>query len=165
MLSTGISDCFQVQPRILADERGRFVKVFHNEAFIELGLKTYFIEEYYSCSRFRVVRGLQFQSPPVDHIKIIYCVEGEVLDVVPYIRVDSPSYGFYVKSEKTTLVYKVSSVHCPQHDNGILWSSANINWPNNKPLLSDRDLSLLRRDSLSIHFNINQRVFLIGWHE
>jgi len=177
LLSTGITDCFQVQPRIFEDERGRFVKVFHNEAFSELGLETNFVEEYYSCSRFGVVRGLHFQSPPVDHAKIIYCVEGEVFDVVLDIRIGSPTYGenfkctlsahlgnyiyvpkglahgFCVTSEKATLVYKVSSIHFPQHDNGILWNSADINWPKNKHILSDRDLSLPRlKDFVSPFF-------------
>ena len=52
------------------------------------------------------------------------------------------AHGFCVTSEKATLVYKVSSVYSPQHDTGILWNSANIDWPTNTPLLSDRDLSL-----------------------
>ncbi len=165
---SGIPDCFQVQPRIFADVRGRFVKVFHKEAFIELGLATDFVEEYYSSSNFGVVRGLHFQAPPVDHVKLIYCVQGEVFDVVLDLRVGSPTYGkistftlgadlgnylyvpkglahgFCVTSEKATLVYKVSSVYSPQHDTGILWNSANIDWPTNTPLLSDRDLSLPR---------------------
>jgi dTDP-4-dehydrorhamnose 3,5-epimerase len=165
---SGIPDCFQVQPRIFSDDRGRFVKVFHKEDFSALGLVTDFDEEYYSSSHFGVIRGLHFQSPPVDHVKLIYCVQGEVFDVVLDLRVGSPTYGktstftlgaelgnylyvpkglahgFCVTSEKATLVYKVSSIHSPQHDTGILWNSANIDWPTNTPQLSDRDMSLPR---------------------
>lgn len=165
---SGIPDCFEVQPRIFSDARGRFVKVFHKENFRELGLATNFVEEYYSSSHFGVIRGLHFQSPPVDHVKLIYCVQGEVFDVVLDLRVGSPTYGktytctlgaelgnylyvpkglahgFCVTSEKATLIYKVSSVYSPLHDTGILWNSANINWPTDRPQLSDRDMNLPR---------------------
>jgi dTDP-4-dehydrorhamnose 3,5-epimerase len=42
-------------------------------------------------------------------------------------------------SEPATLVYKVSSVHAPTHDQGILWSSIPLDWPVSKPIVSDRD--------------------------
>ena len=162
---TGISGCFQIQPNILSDVRGRFIKIFHKNTFIKLGLNTDFVEEYYSNSHLGVLRGLHFQNPPVEHIKLVYCVQGEVFDVLLDLRVGSPTYGktakvtlnadlgnylyipkglahgFCVTSDKATLVYKVSTVYSPKHDSGILWNSVNIDWPTKSPLLSSRDLS------------------------
>ena len=145
--------CFEIQPRVFDDARGRFVKCFHKDAFAELGLHTDFAEEYYSHSRRGVVRGMHFQVPPAEHVKLVYCVQGEVFDVVLDLRVGSPTYGktatfrlsavqgnllyipkglahgFCVTSEVATLIYKVSTVHAPQQDSGVLWSSLDVDWP------------------------------------
>jgi dTDP-4-dehydrorhamnose 3,5-epimerase len=45
---TRLRGCVEVQPRVFEDERGRFVKVFHEDEFRKLCLETYFKEEYYS---------------------------------------------------------------------------------------------------------------------
>ena len=160
---TEIPGCYEIQPRVVDDARGRFVKVFHRHAFAELGLEVDFAEEYYSVSRQRVIRGMHFQTPPIDHAKMVYCVHGEVFDAVIDLRLGSPTYqqtatfnlsaeqgnyiyipkglahGFCVTSDSATLVYKVSTVYSPEHDAGILWSSVGITWPTENPVMSDRD--------------------------
>lgn len=158
-----IPGCFELQPRVFDDERGRFVKVFHKDAFADQDLQTGFAEEYYSVSRRDVIRGLHFQTPPMDHVKLVYCVQGEVLDVVLDLRVGSPAFGklatftlcaskgnlvylpkgmahgFCVLSDEATLVYKVSSVYSAEHDCGVLWNSVDLDWPTANPILSERD--------------------------
>lgn len=145
------------------DARGRFVKVFHRQAFAAAGLNTEYPEEFYSVSHRGVIRGLHFQSPPMDHVKLVYCVAGEVQDAVLDLRQGSPTYGchalielsaqvgnmvyipkglahgFCTLSETATLVYKVSSAYSPEHDCGVLWNSAGIPWSVTDPILSDRD--------------------------
>jgi dTDP-4-dehydrorhamnose 3,5-epimerase len=161
-----IPGCYEVQPRAVDDLRGRFVKVFHIEAFAELGLEARFAEDYYSISRKGVIRGMHFQTPPADHVKMVYCVQGEVFDVVLDLRVGSPTYGqvasfqltaekanliyvprglahgFCAVSDVATLIYKVSTLYSPEHDSGVLWSSIGIDWPPGSPVLSGRDQSL-----------------------
>lgn len=160
-----LAGCVELQPRVMDDARGRFVKVFHEEAFAQAGLATAFAEEYYSVSRQGVIRGLHFQLPPMDHVKMVYCVAGEVLDAVLDLRLGSPTYGevalfslsaekansiyipkgmahgFCALSPEAVMVYKVGSVYAPAHDAGILWSSAGIDWPVAQPILSERDTS------------------------
>ncbi len=160
---TAIQGCYEIQPRVIDDLRGRFVKVFHKAAFAERQLETDFVEEYYSHSRKGVIRGLHFQTPPYDHVKMVYCVCGEVFDVVLDLRVGSPTYGkaasfclsaekgnylyipkglahgFCVTSELATLTYKVSTVYVPENDAGLLWSSVDIEWPADAPIVSNRD--------------------------
>ena len=41
------------------------------DEFRSLGLPTSFAEEYFSVSRRGVLRGLHFQTPPMDHEKIV----------------------------------------------------------------------------------------------
>lgn len=160
---TSLPGCYEIIPKIFQDQRGSFVKTFHAEIFENYQLNTQFTEEYYSISHQNVLRGLHFQLPPKDHIKMVYCVLGEVLDVVVDLRVGSPTYsqfatftvsaekaniiyipqglahGFYVTSEQAIMMYKVSTVYAPDQDTGILWNSVNIPWPTSEPILSPRD--------------------------
>lgn len=158
-----LAGCFELQPKVFDDVRGRFVKVFHEQAFAAQGLETNFAEEYYSVSHRNVVRGLHFQLPPMDHVKMVYCVQGEVLDAVVDLRVGSPTYGQYAlfelnatkansiyipkgmahgfcaRSNQAIMVYKVSTIYSPAHDAGVLWNSVGIQWPTNEAILSARD--------------------------
>lgn len=162
---TKLPGCFEVQPRIFDDERGRFVKVFHQEEFMRLGLETKFKEEYYSHSQRGVIRGMHFQLPPSDHVKLVYCVQGEVQDVILDLRIGSPAFGqfdtvklsaeqgnylyipkglahgFCTTSTFATVVYKVSTLYDPKHDSGVLWNSFGFEWPTLEPVMSTRDTS------------------------
>lgn len=157
--------CFELQPKVFDDVRGRFVKVFHEQAFADKGLETNFAEEYYSVSHKNVIRGMHFQLPPMDHVKMVYCIQGEVLDAVVDLRVGSPTYGEYTlfelsaakansiyipkgmahgfcaMSDQAVMVYKVSTIYSPEHDAGLLWNSVGIAWPTNDAILSARDQS------------------------
>jgi dTDP-4-dehydrorhamnose 3,5-epimerase len=160
-----LAGCFEVQPKVMEDVRGRFVKVFHEEAFAAHGLDTNFAEEYYSVSHKEVIRGMHFQLPPLDHVKMAYCIQGEVLDAVVDLRVGSSTYGQYALfelsaaransvyipkgmahgfcalSDEAIMVYKVGTVYSPAHDAGVLWNSMGIPWPIKQPCISDRDTS------------------------
>ena len=165
--ATNIPGCYEVQPNIMDDNRGRFVKVFHADWFTEHEMATDFREEYYSHSQLGVVRGMHIQTPPADHVKLVYCVAGEVFDVLLDLRIGSPTFlqaqsfvlsaargnylyipkgvahGFCVTSATATLVYKVTATYQPMHDTGVLWSSVDMDWPTATPIISERDLSFL----------------------
>ena len=49
------------------------------------------------------------------------------------------AHGFYTISEGSTMVYKVSTVHAPNNDEGILWNSFGMKWPDESPVISERD--------------------------
>jgi len=168
IVPTPIPGCLQLLPDVLRDERGSFVKTFHQDVFRENGLATDFAEEYYSVSYKRVLRGLHFQRPPKDHVKLVYCVTGTVLDAVLDLRLGSPTYGehaaielsaekgnllyipkglahgFYTKSDLAVMLYKVTTVYAPEHDTGVLWNSAGIQWADEEPILSSRDRGFLK---------------------
>lgn len=162
-VSSIIPGCLEIRPRIFGDQRGRFVKTFHKMFFAERGLNIHWPEEYYSVSKQGVLRGFHFQLPPHDHEKLVYCTAGEVLDAVVDLRVGSPTYGkhatfrlsaesanliyiprglahgFLTLSNSATMMYKVASVYAPLHEAGILWNSAEVDWPVSTPILSERD--------------------------
>jgi dTDP-4-dehydrorhamnose 3,5-epimerase len=82
-----------VQPFFAKDECGTFVKIYHEERFTEWGLPTIWCEEFYSSSRKGVIREIHFQTPPHDHEKIVYCMQGRVLGMVLDMRSASSTYN------------------------------------------------------------------------
>jgi dTDP-4-dehydrorhamnose 3,5-epimerase len=162
-----IPGCYEITPPAFKDRRGLFVKTFHEELFAARGLNTTFTEEFYSVSHQGVLRGLHFQLPPKDLIKLVYAVSGAAFDVLVDLRVGSPTYGrydtcelsdekanmvyvpsgvahgFYARSSQVIMIYKVSAVHSPEYDSGIYWNSLDIPWPDRNPLLSERDGNLI----------------------
>ncbi|WPL10440.1 dTDP-4-dehydrorhamnose 3,5-epimerase [Thiorhodovibrio litoralis] len=163
LIETMLPDCYELQPRVLSDVRGCFVKTFQQNWFEDLGLSTHWAEQYYSVSQHGVLRGLHFQLPPHDHAKLVYCAAGEVMDVALDLRKGSPTlgqhicltlnaakgnmiylapglaHGFFTLSESATLIYNVTSVYVPSHDTGIRWDSFGVPWPEQDPQMSDRD--------------------------
>ena len=163
LVPTALEGCDQVSPFFAKDERGTFVKTFHAELFSALGLPIDWREEYYSSSRKGVIRGMHFQTPPHHHEKLVYCIQGQVLDVVVDLRMGSPTHGrhiavkldaargqglmipkgmahgFLALTENVMMAYKVTTVYTPENDAGIRWDSFGFDWGVDKPILSIRD--------------------------
>lgn len=162
--------CVEVHPPVFGDHRGVFAKLFQDTLFRELGLETEFPE--WACSRSAkgVVRGLHFQIPPAAQDKLVYCLSGEMLDVVVDLRKASPTYGrfetfvlddrdfravfvpkgfahgFAAMSDVAVVSYLMSAEYSPEHDSGIRWDSLPIPWPFTDPILSDKDRTLVPFD-------------------
>jgi dTDP-4-dehydrorhamnose 3,5-epimerase/CDP-3, 6-dideoxy-D-glycero-D-glycero-4-hexulose-5-epimerase len=146
------------------DSRGCFVKTYSRLLFDANGAAFDMYEEFYSFSHKNVVRGMHFQLPPHDHVKIVSCLAGAVLDVLvdlrrgPYqgkvadflLSADEPSllvipkgiaHGFKALKDDSLMVYKTSTEHAPSHDSGIRWDSIDYDWGVDNPIISARDLS------------------------
>ena len=162
---TTIDGCFlfRLNPRF-EDERGVFVKPLHLDFLKNHGVEFECRESFISYSKYNVLRGMHFQTPPHDHAKIVSCLDGEIFDVVVDLRPQSKTYrkalsfrlkgasgealyvpsgcahGFQVLSPAGAWVaYYTSREHHAESDRGILWSSIPIEWPQKDPLVSARD--------------------------
>jgi len=158
-----LQGCYVVQSDVFVDDRGVFSKTYHQDIFKENGLNFSVKEQFYSVSNKHVLRGMHFQLPPHDHIKLVSCLSGSVLDVVLDLRKSSDTYknfdvfdlrchdgktvyipsgmahGFLSLEDNSTMLYSTSSVHAPEFDSGIHWSSFGFNWRGVKPITSERD--------------------------
>ena len=163
---TKLHDCYELTPSSFSDERGSFTKIYQDSTFAAKGLHCDFKEEYYTTSCKNVLRGLHFQLPPHDHVKCVFCICGDVFDVVLDFRAGSPTFGtwqsfllssskptglyigqglahgFLALSDNATLLYRVTSEHAPSYDSGIRWNSAGIDWPKAEYIISKRDEGL-----------------------
>ena len=103
-VETPLEGCYEILSKVRGDNRGAFIKTFNIDSFKELGLETKFKEAYYSTSIKNVLRGMHFQTPPADHVKLVYCAVGKVLDVVVDLRKNSATFGkhqkFYLDAKK-----------------------------------------------------------------
>lgn len=56
------------------------------------------------------------------------------------------AHGFYVLSETADFEYKCTEYHNPNDDGCLIWNDPElgINWPNDNPVLSEKDLARVR---------------------
>ncbi|MCB4809203.1 dTDP-4-dehydrorhamnose 3,5-epimerase [Tamlana sp. 62-3] len=166
-IKTEIPGLYILKPKVFSDSRGLFVKIFHNCFFDDLGLRTDFVEEYFSTSAKGVVRGLHFQTPPYQHVKCIICLKGAIFDVVVDLRKNSPTFGKHLtinlKADEPKILYipeglahgfmsleddtiflnKTTTVFDAECDAGIHWNSCGIEWPDIPIILSEKDKNMV----------------------
>jgi dTDP-4-dehydrorhamnose 3,5-epimerase/CDP-3, 6-dideoxy-D-glycero-D-glycero-4-hexulose-5-epimerase len=150
---------------IFHDDRGYFKKVFSKDTFAGLSLNTDFVELYYSINKKNVIRGMHFQIPPMDHVKLVYVIKGKVHDVCLDLRNNSKTFGkffdyifsgddgnylyvpkgiahgFAALEDNTIIHYAQTSCYSKDHDCGIKYDSFGFDWDICDPVVSDRDRS------------------------
>ena len=159
-----------IAPRRHSDARGWFSETYNVETFVGLGIGCTFVQDNHSLSLPAfTLRGLHFQTPPHGQDKLVRCIRGRVFDVAVDVRRSSPTYGRWISAELSAenghqlfvpigfahgfltlepdceVLYKCSSVYAPDHDAGIGWDGAGIDWPlpaRTAPELSDKDKTL-----------------------
>jgi len=160
--SLGLPGCFSTRLPTFEDDRGSFQKLFHAGGF-DAYLPGFLPREVYLSSSARgVLRGMHFQLPPDDHAKVVVCLGGKVTDVLLDLRPGKTygrtvtvellpegqnavlipkgiAHGFYAQSNDSALLYLVETVHSPDNDMGVLWSSFGYTWDSGTPILSARD--------------------------
>jgi dTDP-4-dehydrorhamnose 3,5-epimerase len=122
------------------------------------------------------LRGLHFQAPPHEEIKLVSCTRGAVFDVAVDVRPGSPSrgkwvgvelsadnraaiyipagfaHGFQTLTDDAEVRYHISETYRPEAARGVRWDDPElaIAWPNiQERVISSRDLALPRLRDLT----------------
>lgn len=168
-IETPFQGCWIIRPKAFEDERGSFMETYKKDEFERHIGKVQFIQENESVSEYGVIRGMHFQIGEAAQAKLIRCVQGEILDVVIDLRVNSPTYkqqlsfmlsgankeqlfvpkgfahGFAVLSTNACVQYKVDAPYRPEKEAGIspLDPCFSIQWPIKKvdQKIHQRDLN------------------------
>lgn len=164
-IETPFEGLFILETNNFQDERGGFQKLFNYDFFAENGLDTVFKEFYYSVNKKGVRRGMHFQIPPFDHVKVVYVSYGKILDVVVDIRKSSNTYGkcfsielddqkaqylyipkgfahgFLSLQDNSVVNYAQTTCYNKECDCGIDQESIGFDWGIEKPIVSGRDLT------------------------
>lgn len=174
-----------LRPRRHGDARGWFTEVYNRDTFVGLGISETFVQDNHSLSvPAWTLRGLHFQAPPRGQDKLVRCIRGRIFDVAVDVRAGSPTYGRWVGAELSAenghqlfvpvgfahgfvtlepgceVTYKCSDVYAPDHDGGVRWDSAGIDWPlpaGTAPELSAKDAALPSLSSFDSPFPYDGR--------
>lgn len=168
IIPTAIAGAFLIEGQRIGDERGWFVRVYDEDVFARAGLCTSFPQHGEARNvRRGTVRGLHFQTPPHDEVRLIRCTRGAVYDVLVDLR-DGPGYGrwqafdlretearalyapagvahgYQTLVDDTELHYLISARYAPAAAAGIAFDSPAlaIPWPLPVTEISARDRSL-----------------------
>ena len=165
IIKTSFDGLFVLEKVNFQDNRGGFQKLFNADFFKQNGLDTDFKEIYYSVSQKNVIRGMHFQTPPADHVKLVWVSRGHIKDVCVDIRKKSVTYGkcfsieldnkagrylyiprgfahgFLSLEDGSIVNYAQTSCYSPAHDSGISQKSIGFDWGVDNPIVSGRDLT------------------------
>ena len=94
-----IEDVILVKPKIYGDNRGFFMESYKKSDFYNNGIKTEFLQDNYSKSSARVLRGLHYQANPFGQAKLVRCTKGRIYDIAVDIRPQSKTFKQYIKVE------------------------------------------------------------------
>ena len=151
-----------ISPPTMHDARGWLSELYSRDAFLALRLPE-FIHEIASRTKTRgVVRGLHFQTPPMNQAKLFRVVKGRariaVLDLRsenfgawatvdagpddPWIYIpDHLAQGFQALQDDVEVVFKCSKTFAPNNLGQIAWDDPDLPWSLTPPgsLRSERD--------------------------
>lgn len=177
-IKTPLSSAYLIELQKREDERGFFSRVYCEKEFQDLGLESKFVQVNNSLSMVPgTLRGLHYQLPPKEEVKLVRCIRGALFDVIIDVRKNSPTFGNWFGAEltaenrkmmyvprgfahgfislkpETELLYFVSEFYSPEHECGVRWDDpgVQIRWPIEPSVISDKD-------RLHPHLELNQRV-------
>ncbi len=176
IIKTKFDGLFIIENPVFNDNRGSFIKTYNQYIYRELGIDLEIRERYYSISNKNVIRGMHFQTPPYDHIKLVNVINGRICDVALDLRKNSSTYGkyfdididskegitlyiptgfahgFVALEDKTIIEYNQSTEYSPHNDKGIKFDSFGFNWKIENPTISERDQSFVSFDNFKSPF-------------
>lgn len=165
-IQTPINGAYVIEIQPISDERGFFSRMWCRQEFQDAGLKADFEQHSISFNRKRgTLRGMHFQLPPHDEVKIVRCSSGAIWDVILDLRPESTTFrqwfaielssdnrkslyvpagcahGFQTLSDDTEVLYQISERYHSESARGVRWddSAFGIAWPLPNPILSVRD--------------------------
>jgi len=153
-----------LEPDVYSDSRGLFYESFHTEKYRTFGIPGPFVQDNFSVSIGRAIRGLHLQLKRPQG-KLIRVLRGTIRDVAVDVRRGSPmfgrwlsidlsadsyqqvyvpagfAHGFSVLSDGAEVEYKCTTQYDAADEIGIAWNDPelNIDWGVKSPLLSERD--------------------------
>ena len=87
-----INDSYVIEPEVFGDNRGFFLETYNENNYRSIvGEEINFVQDNHSFSTYGSLRGLHFQLNQPQG-KLVRVTQGEVLDVVVDLRVESSSF-------------------------------------------------------------------------
>ena len=163
---TKVKGAFVINLDQFEDARGFFACAWSSREFAEAGLTESFVESNLAFNKNKgTLRGLHYQLPPHEQVKLVRCTRGSIYDVIIDLRRDSPTFkewfalemsadnhrllyvpggfahGYLTLEDDTEVFYQTSSYYAPEYGRGVRWNDRafNISWPADPLIMIDRD--------------------------
>lgn len=165
-IPTAIPDAFVVDVEPHRDERGLFARTWCRRELAAQGLSTSLEQISLSFNpRKGTLRGMHYQAPPHEEVKVVRCTRGAIYDVIVDLRSSSPAFrqwfgvelnednrrmlyiperlahGFLTLAPDTEVSYQISREYVPEAARGVRWNDPafGIGWPSTVEIMSERD--------------------------
>ena len=161
---TDLEGVLLLEPQTFRDPRGLFLETYHRERYAAAGIDASFVQDNYSWSKSKTLRGLHYQLTRPQG-KLVTVVQGSVFDVVVDVRKGSPTFGrsyevelsnenmrqlyipqgyahgFCVLTDEAGFFYKCTDFYRPDDERGVRWDdpALRIAWPLSDPIISAKD--------------------------
>jgi len=163
-----LKGAFIIDLEPVSDERGMFARAWCQREFEVHELKVTWVQNNVSLNYKKgTIRGMHYQAPPDEEVKLVRCIKGSVYDVIVDLRPDSPTFcqyagvilsaenrralyiphgfahGFQTLSDESELFYHMSAFYQAGSARGFRWddSAVDIKWPEPLTVISDKDRS------------------------
>jgi dTDP-4-dehydrorhamnose 3,5-epimerase len=163
---TKLKGAFVIELDQFKDTRGFFARAWSDREFAAAGLTASFVESNLSFNEKKgTLRGMHYQLPPYEQVKLVRCTRGSIYDVIIDLRPSSPTFkqwfalemsadnyrmlyvpgefahGYLTLDDDTEVLYQTSSYYAPEHGRGVRWNDPafNISWPADPLIIIDRD--------------------------
>jgi dTDP-4-dehydrorhamnose 3,5-epimerase len=163
---TSLPGVWLVKPELHEDFRGFFARTWCEREFAAAGLAERWVQSSISLTKKRgTLRGMHFQRPPHEEVKLVRCTAGAILDIVLDLRPESPTFKAHVAVELTAenrwmiyiprgcahgyqtlqddveVLYDISQFYAPESAAGVRWDDPAfaISWADPNPIMSERD--------------------------
>ena len=163
---TSLSGAYIVEMQPFVDNRGWFSRFYCKNEFTAIDFHGEWLQMNHSYTSKRgSIRGMHFQFPPHQEVKLVRCIRGKVFDVIVDLREDSHTFlkwfgielsaenkraifipegvahGFQTMEEDCELIYCHSNFFAKDGEGGIRYNDSviNISWPLAISEISDRD--------------------------
>ena len=153
-----------IEPQVFGDSRGWFMETYSKKKTPQIDCD--FVQDNQSFSAQKgTLRGIHFQTPPMEQAKLLRCTRGAIMDFAVDINPESITYkqwicvelsaknkkqifiprgyghAFITLTEDCEIIYKADNYYSPEHDKSILWSDPDIgiDWGTDNPIVSEKD--------------------------
>ena len=158
----------------IEDHRGFFARTWCQQELQAHGLIAHIAQINMGFSKKReTLRGMHYQLPPFQEVKIVRCTMGAIYCVTIDLRIDSNTYkqwlgveltaenlralyipegfahGFITLEDDSQLIYHHTSVYKPGYERSIYYNdpAVGINWPIETVSVSEKDQNVQLIDS------------------
>ena len=163
-----IHGAYTINVNRIGDERGYFGRLWCQKEFEDMGLNATICQSNIGVSTSAgTLRGLHYQKPPHQEVKIIRCSRGAIFAVIVDLRADSPTFkqwfgteltaenatmlyvpegcatGYLTLVDDTEIYYHATEFYAPESATGVRYNdpSFSIKWPGEIKVLSDNDIN------------------------